>query len=38
MMSALREKVIFEYSRPGRGSRDQWPEEVGGRAQSCPRI
>src|SRR6202050_3667620 len=27
-MSALREKVIFEYSRPGRGSRDQWPEEV----------
>src|SRR6202050_404062 len=27
-MSALREKVIFEYSRPGRGSRDQWPEEI----------
>jgi glycine dehydrogenase subunit 2 len=27
-MSALREKVIFEYSRPGRGSRDQWPEET----------
>jgi glycine dehydrogenase subunit 2 len=27
-MSALREKVIFEYSRPGRGSRDQWPEKV----------
>jgi len=27
-MSVLREKVIFEYSRPGRGSRDQWPEEV----------
>jgi glycine dehydrogenase subunit 2 len=27
-MSALREKVIFEYSRPGRGSRDQWPAEV----------
>src|SRR5450755_1747145 len=27
-MSALREKVIFEYSRRGRGSRDQWPEEV----------
>jgi glycine dehydrogenase subunit 2 len=27
-MSALREKVIFEYSRPGRGSRDQWPEEA----------
>ena len=27
-MSALREKVIFEYSRPGRGSRDQWPEEL----------
>jgi len=26
-MSALREKVIFEYSRPGRGSRDQWPDE-----------
>ena len=28
LMSALKEKVIFEYSRPGRGSRDQWPEEV----------
>jgi glycine dehydrogenase subunit 2 len=27
-MSALREKVIFEYSRPGRGSADQWPAEV----------
>jgi glycine dehydrogenase subunit 2 len=27
-MSALREKVIFEYSRPGRGSRDQWPEDI----------
>jgi glycine dehydrogenase subunit 2 len=27
-MSALREKVIFEYSRPGRGCRDQWPDEV----------
>src|SRR6202790_2156333 len=27
-MSALREKVIFEYSRAGRGSRDQWPEEL----------
>jgi glycine dehydrogenase subunit 2 len=27
-MSALREKVIFDYSRPGRGSRDQWPEEA----------
>src|ERR1700723_1584003 len=27
-MSALKEKVIFEYSRPGRGSRDQWPEEI----------
>ena len=20
-----REKIIFEYSRPGRGARDQWP-------------
>jgi glycine dehydrogenase subunit 2 len=27
-MPALREKVIFEYSRPGRGARDQWPEDV----------
>jgi glycine dehydrogenase subunit 2 len=27
-MPALREKVIFEYSRPGRGSGDQWPEPV----------
>src|SRR5476649_1726356 len=27
-MSALREKVIFEYSRPGRAARDQWPAEV----------
>ena len=22
------EKVIFEYSRPGRGATDQWPHEV----------
>jgi glycine dehydrogenase subunit 2 len=22
-----REKLIFEYSRPGRGARDQWPQE-----------
>jgi len=22
------EQVIFEYSRPGRGARDQWPQEV----------
>src|SRR5450631_196658 len=27
-MPALREKVIFEYSRPGRAARDQWPAEV----------
>jgi len=27
-MAALREKVIFEYSRPGRAARDQWPAEV----------
>jgi glycine dehydrogenase subunit 2 len=26
-MTALREKVIFEYSRPGRAARDQWPAE-----------
>ena len=26
-MSA-REKVIFEYSREGRGARDQWPQET----------
>lgn len=45
-MSALREKVIFEYSRPGRGSRDQWPEEVANGAKipenlkrrSAPRL
>jgi glycine dehydrogenase subunit 2 len=24
----VREKVIFEYSRPGRGAIDQWPHEV----------
>src|SRR6516164_5288738 len=23
-----REQVIFEYSRPGRGARDQWPQEA----------
>src|SRR5476649_23440 len=27
-MPALREKVIFEYSRPGRAARDQWPAEL----------
>jgi glycine dehydrogenase subunit 2 len=27
-MAALREKVIFEYSRPGRAARDQWPDEA----------
>ena len=27
-MSA-REKVIFEYSHPGRGASDQWPHEPG---------
>src|SRR5471032_680777 len=27
-MAALREKVIFEYSRPDRAARDQWPAEV----------
>jgi glycine dehydrogenase subunit 2 len=26
------EKVIFEYSRPGRGAVDQWPHEVAGSA------
>src|ERR1700679_3052558 len=25
MSLALREKLIFEYSRPGRGARGQWP-------------
>src|SRR6202167_1952217 len=25
MTLALREKLIFEYSRPGRGARGQWP-------------
>jgi len=24
-----REKVIFEYSHPGRGASDQWPQDVG---------
>ncbi|HEV3182140.1 MAG TPA: aminomethyl-transferring glycine dehydrogenase subunit GcvPB [Steroidobacteraceae bacterium] len=28
----VREKVIFEYSRPGRGAIDQWPHEVGAAA------
>ena len=23
------EKVIFEYSRPGRGASDQWPQDPG---------
>jgi glycine dehydrogenase subunit 2 len=27
-MTALREKVIFEYSQPGRAADDQWPQEV----------
>jgi glycine dehydrogenase subunit 2 len=27
-----REKVIFEYSQPGRGASDQWPHEVGAAA------
>ncbi len=26
------EKVIFEYSRPGRGATDQWPQEVAAEA------
>src|SRR5579871_6329474 len=29
-MHAQREKVIFEYSQPGRGATDQWPREVEG--------
>ena len=32
-MSAVREKLIFEYSRPGRAALDQWPQEV---AQASP--
>ena len=28
MSTATLEKVIFEYSRPGRGATDQWPAEV----------
>jgi glycine dehydrogenase subunit 2 len=27
-----REKLIFEYSRPGRGASDQWPQETPGAA------
>jgi glycine dehydrogenase subunit 2 len=29
---AVREPVIFEYSRPGRGASDQWPEDPGAAA------
>ena len=29
-MHAQKEKVIFEYSQPGRGATDQWPREVQG--------
>src|SRR5215472_7948821 len=28
----IREKVIFEYSQPGRGASDQWPADAGGAA------
>ena len=28
-MSAVRENLIFEYSRPGRAAIDQWPKDVG---------
>ncbi len=28
-MTPQREKLIFEYSRPGRGATDQWPRESG---------
>ena len=28
-MSARPEKLIFEYSRPGRGATDQWPRDAG---------
>src|SRR5262245_56492690 len=27
-MSSMREKVIFEYSHPGRGATDQWPSDA----------
>src|ERR1700756_2451406 len=30
----VREKVIFEYSHPGRGATDQWPEELPASATS----
>src|ERR1700758_5409850 len=30
----MREPVIFEYSRPGRGASDQWPRAVGAAALS----
>jgi len=30
----MTEPVIFEYSRPGRGARDQWPREGGAAAES----
>ena len=31
-----REKVIFEYSRPGRGATDQWPHEEGSALADLP--
>ena len=30
----VREKVIFEYSQPGRGASDQWPQDPGAAALS----
>jgi glycine dehydrogenase subunit 2 len=35
MAAPLREKLIFEYSRPGRGARAQWPAPAAG-APSLP--
>ncbi|MFI4869835.1 MAG: aminomethyl-transferring glycine dehydrogenase subunit GcvPB, partial [Steroidobacterales bacterium] len=32
MALPLREKLIFEYSRPGRGARGQWPPAPAGTA------
>ena len=28
----VREQLIFEYSHPGRGARDQWPHDPGAAA------
>jgi glycine dehydrogenase subunit 2 len=36
MSTALREKLIFEHSRPGRGARGQWPPPVKAESGGVP--